>query len=476
MSDGDHRYLPAIARHAAHSYEYADATAREAATGFTVDDLYRLALQLDDHSLWILVDDSPVTWEAVGGGGDVTSVNGQTGVVSLNADDIDDTSTTNKFATAAELTKLAGIEAGADVTDATNVDAAGAVMNSDASAAAMSFVVDEDDMSSNSATKVPTQQSVKAYIDAAGAAGLTTEQVQDAIGSILTDTSSIDFTYDDSGNAISAAVILEWLQDTVAAMLTGGSHTNLTATYQDAGGVIDLAASGGGGGGGSVTMGAYASRPAAGNAGAVYYSTDSVIVSVDNGTVWKEYFQGRLLTPPVLGDFTSVNLGTATTDTTKGGVYFRDQVTSTDNMRIYKKSAPATPYVVTACFIINWPPVSFHSAGLVFRQSSDGKLAVLGFDVANIVSAKWTSVTSFSSSYTSIGSSTTPANRPYFWFRIADNGTNRTVSISNDGVHFYDWHTVGRTDFLTADEVGFYVKSNHASSRADLWLLSWEQT
>jgi len=56
---------------------------------------------------------------------------------------------------------------GSDATvNATNVDAAGAVMNSDSTTAAMSFVVDEDNMSSNSATKVPTQQSVKAYVDA----------------------------------------------------------------------------------------------------------------------------------------------------------------------------------------------------------------------------------------------------------------------------------------------------------------------
>ena len=39
-------------------------------------------------------------------------------------------------------------------------------MNSDTTTAGMSFVVDEDNMSSNSATKVPTQQSVKAYVDA----------------------------------------------------------------------------------------------------------------------------------------------------------------------------------------------------------------------------------------------------------------------------------------------------------------------
>jgi len=63
--------------------------------------------------------------------------------------------------------KLDGIEALADVTDATNVNAAGAVMEADTSTATFQWVVDEDDMSSNLDTKVPTQQSVKAFVDAA---------------------------------------------------------------------------------------------------------------------------------------------------------------------------------------------------------------------------------------------------------------------------------------------------------------------
>ena len=67
--------------------------------------------------------------------------------------------------TKAEARTALNVEDGADVTDATNVDAAGAVMNTDTTTASMSFVVDEDDMSSDSATKVPTQQSVKAYVD-----------------------------------------------------------------------------------------------------------------------------------------------------------------------------------------------------------------------------------------------------------------------------------------------------------------------
>ena len=69
--------------------------------------------------------------------------------------------------------KLDNIESGADVTDSTNVDAAGAVMNTDVTTASMSFVIDEDNMISNSDTKIPTQQSVKAYVDNRVASSVT---------------------------------------------------------------------------------------------------------------------------------------------------------------------------------------------------------------------------------------------------------------------------------------------------------------
>ena len=65
--------------------------------------------------------------------------------------------------TDADHSKLNAIEASADVTDATNVDAAGAVMNSDTSTAAMQFV-DSTNTLGTSDTKVPTQNAVKTYI------------------------------------------------------------------------------------------------------------------------------------------------------------------------------------------------------------------------------------------------------------------------------------------------------------------------
>lgn len=60
----------------------------------------------------------------------VLSVNGQTGAVSLDADDIDDTSTTNKFVTAGDLTKLGHIS----VTQAVDLDTMESDISSNASA------------------------------------------------------------------------------------------------------------------------------------------------------------------------------------------------------------------------------------------------------------------------------------------------------------------------------------------------------
>jgi len=79
---------------------------------------------------------------------------------------------TNAF-TDAEQTKLSGIETAADVTDSTNVNAAGATMNTDADVSGNTWVLDEDDLTSDSATKVATQQSVKAYVDANAGGGIT---------------------------------------------------------------------------------------------------------------------------------------------------------------------------------------------------------------------------------------------------------------------------------------------------------------
>ncbi len=63
-------------------------------------------------------------------------------------------------------------------------------------------------------------------IASSGGAGYTDEQAQDAVGGILTDTASIDFTYNDGANTITAAVLPGGVDHNSLANLTvGDPHT-----------------------------------------------------------------------------------------------------------------------------------------------------------------------------------------------------------------------------------------------------------
>lgn len=52
--------------HSIVAYSYANETARLAATGFTEEDVYKLAIDLDTEYMFVLVDHSPITWQAIG--------------------------------------------------------------------------------------------------------------------------------------------------------------------------------------------------------------------------------------------------------------------------------------------------------------------------------------------------------------------------------------------------------------------------
>jgi hypothetical protein len=116
---------------------------------------YAEDIATDRHVL--TVSTTPGDAVVLDAGGKIPAVNGSL-ITNINADNVV-AGTTNKVLTAAEKTKLTGIEAAADVTDQTNVLAA---------LVAAAYLLDEDDMASDSATKPPSQQSLKAYVAAMG--------------------------------------------------------------------------------------------------------------------------------------------------------------------------------------------------------------------------------------------------------------------------------------------------------------------
>jgi hypothetical protein len=146
---------------------------------------------------------------------------------------------------------------------------------------------------------------------------------------------------------------------------------------------------------------------------------------------------------------------------------------------IRKKAAPATPYTITAGFIPDPLISNFHTVGLCFRDAGGklGTFSLQGYDGAipglNIGAHKYNSPTSYSGTYLSRGYS--PG--ALLWLRIADNGTNRICSVSGDGVHWRVFHTIGRTDFLTATEVGFFldVTDSGVLHGTGITLVSWLQ-
>uniref|UniRef100_B8DS47 Uncharacterized protein n=1 Tax=Nitratidesulfovibrio vulgaris (strain DSM 19637 / Miyazaki F) TaxID=883 RepID=B8DS47_NITV9 len=55
--------------HVPYAWTFANQAARETGVGVDASGIGKLARQLDDNSLWMLVDTDPITWKAAGGGG-----------------------------------------------------------------------------------------------------------------------------------------------------------------------------------------------------------------------------------------------------------------------------------------------------------------------------------------------------------------------------------------------------------------------
>ena len=181
---------------------------------------------------------------------------------------------------------------------------------------------------------------------------------------------------------------------------------------------------------------------------------------------------------PVIADFGWINQGGATAVDDDNGIYLSVAAEASYNLRILKKAAPATPYTLTALFLANLVPINYSACGLLWRQSADGKLVTVQYWYSSalaLVVSKYNSPTSWSAYY--LNQNTYTGDVPgHIWFRMTDNGTNRIVSISKDGENYIQLHSIGRADFMTADEIGFFVAPQQTTFAAGIKLLHWEIT
>lgn len=185
------------------------------------------------------------------------------------------------------------------------------------------------------------------------------------------------------------------------------------------------------------------------------------------------YGLGSIVTPPS-SSWSWVNQGPASISTSALGELLNSNTTGTsgDNIIARVRSASA-PYVITGCInLVAYCPVDFVGMGLLFRESGSGKLSICGYQQdggTKYAGFHYNSATSFASTLLEV---LTIVNR-VLWIRLTDDNVNRIMEVSPDGTNWLTINTEGRTSFLTADQVGFYVQCRNATLAGICELISW---
>lgn len=262
---------------------------------------------------------------------------------------------------------------------------------------------------------------------------------------------------------------------------TSGGGSSLALCRDSGAAWIPIGDGASGGSGDATHTAVYGSRPSPSNAGDLFFPSDSFYAERDTGAAWTPWGPIFAMTPPVSGDFAWVNQGSATVTTTNGGIHLYSPGSATVNLRIRKKAITA-PYTVTAYVMVSFDDVSSSPlGGVCFREAATGEIVTFGLAwISNKFSwhiGKYTNETTWAGVnpyYTANPLAATIG--PGVWLRMVDDNTNRICSYSIDGQNFRQLHSITRTDFLTADEVGFFVEAGASTSQQPrLTLLSWAQ-
>lgn len=192
----------------------------------------------------------------------------------------------------------------------------------------------------------------------------------------------------------------------------------------------------------------------------------------------KNFGPNNLLTPPIDAQFTWVNQAGASVSSSDVGIAMIIPAGGGDSWRCREKIAPTPPYTITA-LLSHFGTGGF--GGLAFRNSGAGTLAgifpyyfsTLTTSRNSVYVRKQTSPTVVSADYIS---DQNIASYEHIWIRIQDTGVNRISSLSKDGINFVQIHSVGRTDFLTADRILWFGNNQNLATFTTIFTLrSWKE-
>lgn len=168
------------------------------------------------------------------------------------------------------------------------------------------------------------------------------------------------------------------------------------------------------------------------------------------------------LSLPAIGSVTWDNQGSTTlTDNGKSWYMYKPGTGNSFSMSFVYWSAPATPWTVTMCARHNLLSKKWLAYGLFFSDGTKyAGMNVMNFDTINLClrAAKFSSTTAYTADYS--GAVIYAGDVPK-WLRINDDGTNRTISYSHNGINFIAFHSIGRTDFLTPTRYAIGLNSQN---------------
>jgi len=159
--------------------------------------------------------------------------------------------------------------------------------------------------------------------------------------------------------------------------------------------------------------------------------------------------QSALTPPPAAASLTAVNVTTATIADSAVGLFINAPDISNSHGQWWLKALASGAYTLVVRLVPMLLSSNFNCGGLALRDSGGGKL--ISFEqnvltgVQNVAIVQWADANTRSvNAYThNTGGTLFP------WLKIHDDGTtNRTYSVSQEGVNWLDILTEGRTTYL----------------------------
>lgn len=178
-------------------------------------------------------------------------------------------------------------------------------------------------------------------------------------------------------------------------------------------------------------------------------------------------------------DFTNLNLGTGTViDDAHGGISMAMAQGAAPNARVIHKSAPSTPYTVTAHVLsgIGSNAAAENANVLGFRDSGDGKLSFISFHYGTNTITQYLTTPTSAAGAPANSSTQNVAFRPDYWLKIEDDGTNLKYYTSADGYNWWEQHSELRGFwFTTGPDQIWWGGDNQGTDGEFIHLLSWAE-